>query len=122
MELAVTSLAREGIPTLHYLKEGGRTIAVGLGFEYLNRYLCYLSGFDPEFSRYSPGSLLDLKLLEICHRNGLKEIDFLRGAEAYKYRFGAVDRKLIHFSTSRAESRKGILGKIAGRPRKDRLR
>jgi CelD/BcsL family acetyltransferase involved in cellulose biosynthesis len=122
MELAVTSLAREGIPTLHYLKEGDRTIAVGLGFEYLNRYLCYLSGFDQEFSKYSPGSLLALKVLELCYSNGLKEVDFLRGAEAYKYRFDAVDRKLIHFSTSRAESREGILGRIAGRPRKDKLR
>ncbi|MGD0056944.1 MAG: GNAT family N-acetyltransferase, partial [Methanomassiliicoccales archaeon] len=76
----VTGLAREGIPTLHYLKEGDRIIAIGLGFEYLRRYLCFLSGFDPEFSTYSPGSLLLGKVLEMCYQKGIKEVDLLRGA------------------------------------------
>jgi CelD/BcsL family acetyltransferase involved in cellulose biosynthesis len=112
---AVTGLASEGIPTLHYLKEGDRTIAIGLGFEYLQRYLCYLSGFDPEFSIYSPGSLLLGKVLEMCHQRGLKEVDLLRGAEAYKYRFNAMDRKLVHFRITRDGAKRSIVGAIKER-------
>jgi CelD/BcsL family acetyltransferase involved in cellulose biosynthesis len=112
---AVTGLAREGLPTLHYLKEGDRMIAIGLGFEYLQRYLCYLSGFDPEFSTYSPGSLLLGKVLEMCHQRGLKEVDLLRGAEAYKYRFNAMDRKLVHFRIAGDSVKSNIVGAIKER-------
>jgi CelD/BcsL family acetyltransferase involved in cellulose biosynthesis len=105
----VTGLAREGIPTLHYLKEGDRIIAIGLGFEYLRRYLCFLSGFDPEFSTYSPGSLLLGKVLEMCYQKGIKEVDLLRGAEAYKYRFNALDRKLVCFRMTRDGVKKSII-------------
>ncbi|MDD1773333.1 MAG: GNAT family N-acetyltransferase [Methanomassiliicoccales archaeon] len=113
VERAVAGLAKDGIPTLHYLKEGDKTIAIGLGFEYLQRYLCYLSGFDPEFSTYSPGSLLVGKVIEMCHQRGLKETDLLRGAEAYKYRFNAADRSLVRFRISRARPERGLLGRFA---------
>lgn len=113
IEAAVTALAEEGIPTLHYLKEGGRTVAIGLGFEYLQSYRCYLSGFDPEYATYSPGSLLVAKVVEMCHQKGLKEVDLLRGAEPYKYRFNAVDRNLVRFRFSGEKPAKGLLGRIA---------
>jgi len=113
IEAAVTSLAEEGIPTLHCLKERDRTVAIGLGFEYLRSYRCYLSGFDPEYATYSPGSLLVAKVLEMCHQKGLKEVDLLRGAEPYKYRFNAVDRNLVRFRFSGEKPAKNLLGRIA---------
>jgi CelD/BcsL family acetyltransferase involved in cellulose biosynthesis len=115
---AIASLSEEGITTFHYLEEGRRTIAIGLGFLYRQRYLCYLSGFDSEFATYSPGSLLVAKVIEMCHHMGLKEVDLLRGSEAYKYRFGAFDRRLVHFYRTREGPVKGLISRITYRPPK----
>jgi CelD/BcsL family acetyltransferase involved in cellulose biosynthesis len=118
LERAVAGLSKEGIAAFHYLEEDEKTIAIGLGFLYRQRYLCYLSGFDPEFATYSPGSLLVAKVIEMCHQIGVKEVDLLRGAEQYKYRLGAFDRKLIHFHRTREEVVKGLLDRISKSPSK----
>jgi len=52
----------------------------------------YLGGFDPEIARLSPLVVLIGVALERAAREGARELDFLRGAEPYKYRWGAVDR------------------------------
>ena len=66
-----------------------------LSFRYLNRLWVYNSGMDTRFSAYSPGWVLLGLLLQWANENGLKEFDFLRGDEEYKYRFGAVDRSVM---------------------------
>ncbi len=101
---AVRDLARTNNVVFTRLEAGGRTIATQLGFEYRTRYLYYLSGFDPGFSDYSPGTVLMGKVIEECYRRGLEEVDMLRGGEDYKYRFKAVDRRQLHFR----DTRKGI--------------
>lgn len=53
---------------------------------------CYLGGFDPEHARRSPGVLAIAGAIEEAHARGAREIDFLRGTEPYKYRWGATDR------------------------------
>jgi CelD/BcsL family acetyltransferase involved in cellulose biosynthesis len=35
-------------------------------------------------------------LLKWANENGRSEFDFMRGNEEYKYKFGAVDRHVIH--------------------------
>jgi CelD/BcsL family acetyltransferase involved in cellulose biosynthesis len=97
------------------LDAGGRPVAAQLGFEYRNRYLYYLSGFDPSFSDYSPGSLLMSKIIEECYRRGLEEVDMLRGSEEYKYRFKAVDRRQVHFRKT-GKGVKSIIGKLQEPP------
>ncbi|HJS86541.1 MAG TPA: GNAT family N-acetyltransferase, partial [Acetobacteraceae bacterium] len=51
----------------------------------------YLSGFDPAFSFESPGTILLGRLIEQAIGEG-RSVHFLRGAEAYKYAWGGVDR------------------------------
>src|ERR1051326_1651495 len=54
----------------------------------------YLGGFSPEYSGFSPGSLLIRPAIRESIRSGQQEFHFLRGGEAYKYRWGAKDRYL----------------------------
>jgi CelD/BcsL family acetyltransferase involved in cellulose biosynthesis len=57
--------------------------------------LFYLNGFDPAYERFSPGSLLIEYAMEQARKSCQRSFDFLRGAEAYKYRWGARD--CIHY-------------------------
>lgn len=56
------------------------------------RLYYYIGGFDPGLRRYSVGSLIIAHAIEEAIREGAFELDFLRGREPYKYRWGAVDR------------------------------
>ena len=56
------------------------------------RILFYLSGYDAARGYESPGTLLVGAMLEEAVREGRREAHFLRGGEAYKYAWGAVDR------------------------------
>jgi CelD/BcsL family acetyltransferase involved in cellulose biosynthesis len=58
----------------------------------------YLSGFDPRHAFFSPGSLLLAHAIEQAAAEGATAFDFLRGAEPYKYRWGAVDRPMFTVS------------------------
>jgi hypothetical protein len=53
---------------------------------------CYIGGFEPDLAVFSPGTLLLAHAIDAAIAAGRLEVDFLRGAEPYKYRFGARDR------------------------------
>jgi CelD/BcsL family acetyltransferase involved in cellulose biosynthesis len=76
---------------LHTLHSGNRLIAALLGLRGREMSCFYIGGFDPEWSRYSPGSIVLLAAVETAAREGAREFHFLRGREPYKYRFGAHD-------------------------------
>jgi glycosyltransferase involved in cell wall biosynthesis/CelD/BcsL family acetyltransferase involved in cellulose biosynthesis len=65
-------------------------VAIGLSDRDCIRY--YLGGFDPRYRQRSAGTLAIAALIEEAARRGARTFDLLRGAEPYKYRFGAVDR------------------------------
>lgn len=77
---------------MHALIVKDRVIGVLYGFARNGTMHFYLSGFDPEWERYSPGSLLIHYSIEYARSAGDRYFDFLRGPEPYKYRWGAVDR------------------------------
>jgi len=52
----------------------------------------YLTGFDQARQRLSPGTVLLGHVIEQSLRRGKREFHFLRGAEKYKYYWGASDR------------------------------
>jgi len=55
----------------------------------------YIGGFDPRHAFFSPGSLLLAHAIERAAAEGATAFDFLRGAEPYKYRWGAVDQAMF---------------------------
>ncbi|MFL5575073.1 MAG: GNAT family N-acetyltransferase [Gemmatimonadaceae bacterium] len=89
---AAAALLRGGALRCYALRLGGRIIAVYHGFADRRRSYYYLGGFDPELETLSPGSLLVAHAVREAMREGAREVDFLRGREPYKYRWGATDR------------------------------
>lgn len=92
---AAAGLARSGLLRMYALACGTRTVAVLYGFAHHRRCHFYLSGFDPEFARFSPGALVIEHAIAEATAEGDAEFDFLRGREPYKYRWGARDRPLF---------------------------
>jgi CelD/BcsL family acetyltransferase involved in cellulose biosynthesis/glycosyltransferase involved in cell wall biosynthesis len=89
---AARRLLAAGLLRMYALRLEGRTAAVFHGFAARDRTSYYLSGFDPAFERFSPGTLVVGHAIEEAAREGAAEFDFLRGGEPYKYRWGARDR------------------------------
>jgi CelD/BcsL family acetyltransferase involved in cellulose biosynthesis len=56
----------------------------------------YLGTFDPAAGKLSPGVLAVAHGVDCAAARGSPLFDFLRGAEAYKYRWGARDLTTLH--------------------------
>lgn len=80
---------------LAFLTVGGQKAAVYLNFDYGNQLWVYNSGLDNRYRELSVGWVLLGHLLEWANRQGRRTVDFMRGNEDYKYRFGAVDRFVV---------------------------
>jgi CelD/BcsL family acetyltransferase involved in cellulose biosynthesis len=70
----------------------GNKAAGNFSFIYNNRLWLYNSAWEWEYREFSPGWVLLTHLLQWANENGLEEFDFMRGDEAYKYKFGGQDR------------------------------
>jgi CelD/BcsL family acetyltransferase involved in cellulose biosynthesis len=91
-EVAEKFLAR-GWLKLHRLTTDGNTRAAFYCFQGGARVYYYLSGFDPELFKFSPGNVLMAYSVERAIADGAREFDLLRGDETYKYAWNAEDRK-----------------------------
>lgn len=63
------------------------SLAMDLTFVRGERCYGYLTAFDREQARYSPGSCLLISRLDLLAEKGVRVFDFLCGSESYKYRF-----------------------------------
>ncbi|HXG59226.1 MAG TPA: GNAT family N-acetyltransferase, partial [Thermoanaerobaculia bacterium] len=81
-----------GALRMYGMRIGGRIVAVFYGFAHRETVYYYLSGYDPSLERLGPGTLVVAHAIEQAVREGAAWFDFLRGAEAYKYGWGATDR------------------------------
>lgn len=79
---------------LCFMKIEGINIASALVFLHKNQLLLYNSGFDPSYSRLSPGLILKAYLIKYAIEHKMTGFDFLRGGERYKYNLGGRNRKL----------------------------
>jgi len=55
----------------------------------------YQSGFNPEFEKISPGTLLIGHAIEQAISERQSQFNFLRGSEAYKHAWGARDQPTV---------------------------
>jgi CelD/BcsL family acetyltransferase involved in cellulose biosynthesis len=81
-----------GALRMHAMRSNDRIVAVFYGFAHHDTVSYYLSGYDPELDKNSPGTLIVAHAIEKAVREGAKTFDFMRGAEDYKYAWGAKDR------------------------------
>ncbi len=85
-------LLAAGLLRLASLSIGGQVAATCLALGDPARLMFYKIGFDPAFAAASPGSLLVGAMMDAAIADGCREVHFLRGNEAYKYAWGALDR------------------------------
>ena len=81
-----------GALRMYALRSGDRVVAVFYGFADASAVYYYLSGYDPELEKLSPGTLIVAHAVESAVRDGATTFDFLRGAEEYKSSWGAKPR------------------------------
>jgi CelD/BcsL family acetyltransferase involved in cellulose biosynthesis len=98
---AALALSRAGLLRLYGLCFQGQLIAVHYCLFGHGRTYYYLGGFDPGMAAYSPGNLLTYYSIAKAISCDHGEYDFLRGREAYKYRWGAEDRSTFRILRSR---------------------
>jgi len=82
---------RQGWLRLALLHVGGEPVAALYAFAFAGRYWFYASGADPDWGRYSVGTLLLAAAIRRATEEGCSHFEFLRGREKYKYRWGAQD-------------------------------
>jgi len=74
------------------LKLNDKIIAVRLGFKFKNEMYDYLSGFDvtPLSASIRPGMVLLILMIKDAIENEFHYVDFLRGAEDYKFEISSL--------------------------------
>jgi CelD/BcsL family acetyltransferase involved in cellulose biosynthesis len=95
----------DGRLSLSFLTVGGRRIAAGVSFQAADSLLYYNAGVDPEAREMSPGVLMVERYVRRALDLGLRRIDFLRGDEAYKYEWGAVNEPIQRLLVRRTGQR-----------------
>jgi CelD/BcsL family acetyltransferase involved in cellulose biosynthesis len=70
---------------------GEEVVGVLYGFSWQRTFAYYQIGWDPKYRQLSLGSVMVWEAIEECANRDIEVFDFLRGAEEYKYRFGATD-------------------------------
>ena len=94
--------AELGLLKLFFLEIEGQVVATSLCFDYDESRLLYNSGYNPEFSYYSVGLLLNAICLRDAIEGGAHYFDFLRGPEPYKYHLGGQNHILYQMVVKRS--------------------
>ncbi|HEX9697527.1 MAG TPA: GNAT family N-acetyltransferase [Actinomycetota bacterium] len=96
------TMQRAGRLRLTSLDMDGTPVAMLYGFSDGRRWELYNSSYDHAKRDLSPGMVLVAETIKLAAEEGCETFDFLRGAEDYKYRFGAVDRPVVRLTTDPA--------------------
>jgi CelD/BcsL family acetyltransferase involved in cellulose biosynthesis len=83
----VDVLARAGVLRLFALEANGVMIAVSVNFVHRGTMMAFVTTYDPDFSRASPGMVLMMDYIRWSIDHDLAMVDFLCGAEPFKQRF-----------------------------------
>lgn len=92
-----TRYADEGRLRLWTLSVARQPLAVAYTFDDGERTLFYQSGFEPAWRSRSVGLVLFAAFIEDAFRRGQREVDLLRGAEAYKTEWTGETRQTVAF-------------------------
>jgi CelD/BcsL family acetyltransferase involved in cellulose biosynthesis len=93
LEFATAALER-GWLRLSLMEVDGEPIAALYGWLIGGRWSYYQAGFDPAWSRHSPGFLMLAETIREAIEDGASEYDMLLGEEAFKRRFATSSRRV----------------------------
>src|SRR5215207_6459351 len=102
MTVTIQNAHRRGYLWLGFLEVDGVKAAASLNFDYKNKLWGYNSGVGREHMELSPGWVLLAHVIQWCAENGRYEFDFMRGDEAYKYRFGGVNKYVMRVKVTKS--------------------
>jgi CelD/BcsL family acetyltransferase involved in cellulose biosynthesis len=88
-----------GILRLCLLRIGGRAAAMQVAVETGGRFWLLKVGYDEEFARCSPGSLLLLETIRYAATRGLRSYEFLGNAESWTRPWTREVRPCVHLET-----------------------
>ncbi len=91
--MATQGLLERNVLRLYGLRFQNELIATLYALAEREVVYCYLQGFEPAYGKFSPGAQIVAAVIDDALREGKKEVDFLRGREAYKYSWGARDQE-----------------------------
>ncbi|MBP1943305.1 GNAT family N-acetyltransferase [Cytobacillus luteolus] len=86
------SLFKNNSLYLTYLSHEKDIVVVDFGMTDQKRLYLYLHAINIKYSRYSPGNLLLYHLILQACEEGYEIVDFLRGEEDYKQKWGTEDK------------------------------
>ena len=99
-DFAATALER-GWLRLWFLEADGRTVAAWQGFRFGGAESYYQAGRDPGWRGPSVGLVLLAHTIRSALEDGMREYRFLRGGEAFKFRFADCDPGLASVAVAR---------------------
>jgi CelD/BcsL family acetyltransferase involved in cellulose biosynthesis len=83
----VRVLTEAGVLRIFVLECNGVTVAISVNFVQRGTLMAFVTSYDPEYERGSPGMVLLMDYTQWAIDQGLNETDFLCGSESFKARF-----------------------------------
>ena len=93
--------AEKGWLSLQFITVDDEPAAVQYAFKYNQKLHFYLSGWEPKYSHYMIGNMLNKYAIEQCIHEGIKEYDLMRGDDAYKQNWTTKTRKNVEITFAR---------------------
>jgi CelD/BcsL family acetyltransferase involved in cellulose biosynthesis len=81
-----------GGPATILAERDGQAVAALYGFRWREAFAYYQTGWEADLAATNLATVLVAEAIRLAGADGASVFDFLRGAESYKYRFGAHDR------------------------------
>ncbi len=88
---AIPAMALSGLAWMDVVETDGQTVCAALNLVHGQSIYYYLGGFDDAARDLRPGTVLFARVIERGIDENYTNYDFLRGAEPYKYKWGATD-------------------------------
>ncbi|MBN8905944.1 MAG: GNAT family N-acetyltransferase [Rhodospirillales bacterium] len=98
LQTAITT----GLGRLFVLEADGKMVTGSLNFLYETKLQAYFTAYDPAFDRASPGTILIVEYAKWAFDRGLRQVDFLRGDETFKFRLGNAETLLDGYLGARS--------------------
>jgi CelD/BcsL family acetyltransferase involved in cellulose biosynthesis len=111
----VSVMAELGILRIFVLECAGVVVAISINFVQHDRMMAFVTTYDPDFERGSPGMVLMMDYIRWSIDQGLEMVDFLCGGEDFKRRFAT--RSLTLDSMIGARTLRGRLAVLADEAR-----
>jgi CelD/BcsL family acetyltransferase involved in cellulose biosynthesis len=95
-------------PVFFFLSDHVQHIAALYAFLHKDTLIYYQAGYDPAWVKYSPGLTLMARVIEFAIEHNLREFDFLRGGENYKWKWTTEYRRTVTYSILKRNIRCGL--------------